>query len=135
MINRVFSFGMAFVAVTIGFASCDDEGTPADESLVITIAEPIEGQTADSGDTLHIKWSANAGDGHDLHEALVILDNVTAGTIAFSDTPEVHGLTTFDYHEHVVPTVGADSDLKLTVTVSDHDGNESTKIVNLHVHP
>lgn len=135
MINRIFSFGMAFVAVTIGFTSCDDEETPVDESPVITIGEPTEGETVNSGDTLHIEWSANAGEGHDLHEALVILDNVTAGTIAFSDTPEVHGLTTFNYHEHVVPTVTAHSDFELTVTVSDHDGNESTKVVNLHVHP
>jgi hypothetical protein len=124
---------MAFVAVTIGLTSCEDEETPVDESPVITIAEPMEGETVNSGDTLHIEWSATTV--HDLHEAMVVLNNVTAGAIAFSDTPEVHGLTSFNYHEHVVPTVSADSDFKLTVTVSDHEGNESTKEVNLHVHP
>lgn len=133
MTFRIFSYGMAFVAVTIGLTSCEDEETPVDESPVITIGEPTEGETVNSGDTLHIEWGATTV--HDLHEALVILNNVTAGTIAFSDTPEVHGLTSFNYHEHVVPTVSADSDFRLTVTVSDHEGNQSTKEVNLHVHP
>lgn len=125
-----------FSSMAIVMVSCDDDDTPEDLSPVVTIAEPTAGDSFKSGDTLHIEWNATAGAGHDLHESLVLLMNLADSTLAFSDTPYVHELTTFDYHEHVVlPTVSAANQFKLTVTVSDHDGLEAMKEVSFQVNP
>lgn len=102
----------------------DDQGVPT-----LTINSPTEAQALNTGDTLHIDWTG--GDDDDLHEALVVLENVTAANILFSDTPAVHGLATYSYMAHVPITATGPASLKLTVTISDHAEHEVSKVVNL----
>ena len=97
---------------------------------VLTIAEPLANASV-SGE-VHIEGDVTDASLHEM-EIKVTLDS--DGSQLFIATPEVHDETAYHFHEHWIPSVAAETAVTLTITVSDHSENTTTKTVKFTVKP
>ena len=114
--------------------SCDKDNDNQDnESPVITILQPTIGQTYTSGDTVHIQ--AAISDNDQLHDISAVISRTFN-----EDTEDVWTLETHSHDEtfdlfgwYVIEVPGMHNDFVLSVTASDHNGNEETQSFEFHV--
>lgn len=115
------------------FAACkDDDDTTDKNAPVVTITSPTAGESI-SGE-VHIMFSVTD---ESLHELLVtVTDDATGDTLYIpAEDPEVHDLTSYDFHDHFTPTIAAETDVTLNILAEDHSDHTTTKTVKFKVKP
>ncbi len=120
---------IGLLAITM-FEACknDHEETPP----VITINAPIEDTEYEQNDTVF--FTGNITHSVDLHEYMIEMKDVDHDTVLYTSTTHTHG-TSADFNEYWVNHVADHTQMLLTVTAEDHDGNKSSKVVHFHCHP
>ncbi|MFN8287930.1 MAG: DUF4625 domain-containing protein [Chitinophagales bacterium] len=120
-----FTLLMVSAGFLFTIQACKDK---ENQAPVITLAEPADGEMVMLGDSVHIEFTAT--DDEELHEASVIIKSHMGDTV-YAEYPMVHGLKTYDYHEHYHPV---DTGMfHINIAVSDHDDKTTTKEVMFHV--
>ena len=102
---------------------------------VITVAEPMTNDTLSiSADPeIHIEFTVTDQAG--LHDLSVLLIKNNTDTL-LNETPTVHDLTVFSYHEHVMQSgITSLVNMKAIIKADDHGGNVETKTIEFFVKP
>lgn len=97
---------------------------------VLTILEPLSNDSV-SGE---VSIEGDVTD-ESLHEMEIKVTLDADGSQLFLATPEVHDETAYHFHEHWTPTVSEETAVTLTIIVSDHSDNTTTKTVKFTVKP
>lgn len=125
-------FYISFLGITLTMVSCEKEDTT---DPVITVNEPAVGDILTLSVDPEVHIEIDVSDETSLHEMSVEVKDA-AGNIIFSDAPTVHDLKNYSYHEHFEPAgIAAETDMTLTVSVSDHADHEVTAAVSFKVKP
>jgi hypothetical protein len=115
----------------ISFAAChkhDDENDTT--APVLTIEDPIENESLNGEIHIHGKVTDES-----LHELNIVVKSDADGSVIFQKAPEVHDETSYSFDEHFTKAVGAETPVTLTITVSDHSDNTTTKSVKFKLKP
>lgn len=105
----------------------DDHGTTP-VTATISITSLNEGDTIQSGETLHINGTISAS--AEMHGYQVLVHNHTTMTDVFSTDAHTHA-TSYNIHEHWTNNVSDTSNMMLKITaMKDHDGNQEIKTIN-----
>jgi hypothetical protein len=112
-------------------SNTDNTSTPTttDKAPKVDLLSPSENKELKTGDTL--KVVANVSHDRQLHEWSIILRN-EANEIVWERGKHTHAQNII-ISENWVNTISADNNLKLTLNVKDHYGEERTILVNLKV--
>jgi hypothetical protein len=111
-------------------AACHKHDENDTNAPVVTIASPTEAASIQG--EIHIEGTVTD---ESLHEMEIKLTKDSDGSELFKATPAVHDETSYTFHEHYTPTVAAETAVTLTITVSDHSENTTTKTVKFTVKP
>lgn len=127
-----FKFLIASALFFTAFAACKKDDDKDTKAPVVTISSPTEGESI-SGE-VHIMVSLTD---ESLHELLIsVTDDATGDTLYMpAEDPEVHDLTSFDFHDHWTPNVSAETSVTLNVLAEDHSDNATTKTLKFKVKP
>jgi hypothetical protein len=127
-----FKFLIASALLISVFAACKKDDDKDSKAPVVTISSPTEGESI-SGE-VHIEFSVTD---KSLHELLVtVTDDATGDTLYMpAEDPEVHDLTSYDFHDHFTPTVAAETNVTLNVLAEDHSDHATTKTLKFKVKP
>lgn len=121
---------IAMLTTLIALQACRHDHN---ESLpVITINHPVVNATYALNDTVWIE--GNITHVAELHEFVVELKDITRDTVVFTTSTHTH-VTSAEIKEQWINNVTQHTDMLLTITADDHDGNTTTKTVNFHCHP
>jgi len=124
-----FLFTTLIAVASLSVTSCEkkDESSPE-----ITLLEPSEGDTISlSTDSVHIEF--HIMDNDEIHMAKV--DVAQSGVNIFSNSNDVDA-PMYHFHQHMKPqNISAVTPLELTITASDHSGNQSSKKATFYVKP
>lgn len=115
--------------------SCANDKEKDAKKPIITIIEPIPGDTMSMAveDSVHLEFSAS--DNKALHSVNVKVIN-SSNVVVFNENPAVDGLKLFHYHAHYHPgTVTTFTPLTLAITATDQDGNTASESVNFNIKP
>lgn len=126
-------YAFLLVVALLWLTACDqnnDMVTP--ETLSIQIDSPTEGWMAHSGANVRIE--ATISDPVELHTYKVTLINNKTGAKVLEINDHDHS-TEVVIDTTVSPTVTAHSDFILTITATNHSGDELTKERKFHLHP
>lgn len=117
----------AFCLLTV--AACHEHGDENDTTApTVTITSPAE--NASVVGEVHVECTVSDAS---LHEMEVKVTKDSDGTVLYSATPTVHDETSYEFHEHFTPALAAETAATLTVTVSDHSDQTTTKTVKFTV--
>ena len=121
-----------FIWLTV---ACKKKQT-ADISLpIITVAEPGANDTLSLAAEPEVHLEFTVTDESSLATLTVLLVKNNADTLLF-ETPAVHGLSVYPYHEHVIPVgITALTPLTARITATDHSGNMANQTINFFVEP
>ena len=111
-------------------AACHKHDEDDTVAPVITLEDPEEGASL-SGE-VHVHGKVTDGS---LHEMEIKVTKDSDGSELLKATPEVHDKTEYSFDEHFTPAVAAETAVTLTITVSDHNDNSTTKTVKFKVKP
>jgi hypothetical protein len=123
----------ASVATALTLGAChkhDDEDENDKEAPVLTIESPAE-NAALKGE-IHVH--GNVTD-KSLHEMEIKVTEDVGGAVLLDVSPKVHDETDFDFDEHFTKAVSSETAVTLTITVSDHGDNTTTKTVKFKLIP
>lgn len=125
---------IAIMAIGVFFImSCEKDEVIVDKDIpVITLMSPMASMYM-AGDTIQIH--AEISDNDELHEIIGKLERTHMGLTDEVWTLDTHSHTkTYSLHDtYIVEVNGMHTDFKLTLTVSDHNGNVGTKEFTFHV--
>lgn len=130
------SLNIFIIAITLVFiyftAGCKKDQVD-NEKPVILIEELSQGDTVNvTTDSVHVEFHVT--DNVELHEVKVEITNAK-DSILYQDSQDVD-MPSLQYHKHFIPkaTVGI-VPLTMTVTASDHSGNEAKQSVGFYIKP
>jgi hypothetical protein len=122
----LFSF-LTIIASTVVSCRKDDE---THGQTTVAILSPAAGIALNEQDTVWIKAELSSED--NLHEFSVSVKNLSDGTNAYTYNGHSHDKQA-SVNVYYLPSVDADSDMELTVTAMDHNGNKVSKTVVFRV--
>lgn len=96
------------------------------ENPVITITSPTEGSMSGIGDSILIAFTITDAD---MHGYEIAVTNTANSAVIFEADEHTHGNVTYSQK---FKSPAAATQMQLTVTGEDHNGNTSTKSVNFH---
>lgn len=111
----------------------NDNNSSGTSPIDIVINTPITGSVYHLSDTVFV--NAKISDAANVHEFLVKIKNNTINEVALSWTEHIHSDASIVLDTFWINDVGHHSDMELTVSASDHEGNYSEKNVSFHCHP
>jgi len=125
-----FSFwAFALLAALFIIPSCKHDHDDDDANApVLTIENPIADASLSGQIHIHGKVTDES-----LHAMEIKLTKDSDGTELLKVTPGVHDKMEYSFDEHVTPTVAVETPVTLTITVSDHSDNNTTKTVKFTV--
>jgi len=124
-----FLFTTLIAVASLSVTSCEkkDESSPE-----ITLLEPTAGDTI-SLTTDSVRIAVHVKDNDEIHMANV--DVTQAGVNIFSNCSDVDA-PMYDFQQDFKPqNISAVTPLELTITASDHSGNQSSKKATFYVKP
>jgi hypothetical protein len=132
-INKILKIGLIVVFIATTFSCKKDDSTAPEPTITINIQSPTEGTVLQHGDTLRI--DADVTSPVQLHGYEWILRSKNGNTELASGSDHVHELNfsiTGEYINIVTDTTMAELEIVAEV---DHEGNETTKKVNIILYP
>jgi hypothetical protein len=136
--NNNFQKIISIIIISISFFACSKHthSTTTDATKpIITVAEPTANDTLSLAlePEVHVEFTTTDESG--LHELNVLVIKNSTDTL-LNDNPTVHDLTTYAYHEHVIPTgIISVTPMKVVITVNDHGNNIESRIINFFIEP
>jgi len=115
--------------IVIAVQSCKKKN----EAPVVTIEEPMVGDTIVSGGELHFQGTAS--DDNELHEGKLEVLRAADDSVLLSATLTVHALKSYAYHEHFDILTTTPMAAKARATFSDHDEVTTVKEVTVQLMP
>lgn len=103
------------------------------EAPVVTIQEPMVGDTIVSGGELHFQGTAS--DDNELHEGKLEVLRATDDSVLLRATLTVHALKSYTFHEHFDILTTVPMAAKARATFSDHDEAITVKEVAVQLMP
>ncbi len=129
-ITAVFIIATVFVACTKHTSETTDTTKP-----VITVVEPMADDTLSLAvePEIHIEFTVTDETG--LHELNVLLIKNNVDTL-MNESPAVHDLKTYSFHEHAIPTgISSLTPMKAILTAEDHGENKEVKTISFFITP
>jgi hypothetical protein len=134
---KMNNINVKLIAITlIGaclFAACDDDKETELEDPQIEITSPTAHAMIALNDTVWM--TGNLTHHHGMHEYKITLNNVSQDSVVYDSTVEIHDMKDVDFEHFWINSVSDHSDMKLTVTASDHDSRVGTAEREFHCHP
>lgn len=126
MKKQIFFSLLLLFAGMFTFNACKENNeAPDTEAPVVEIESPAANASIQGAVDVHL----HATDAS-LHEMEIKVIKDADGSTVYEDTPTVHDETDYHYEESFTPSgLAADTPMTLTVTVSDHSDNVTTKTV------
>ncbi len=135
--NNNFQKIISIIIISTSLFACSKHTHSTTDTIkpTITVAEPTANDTLSLAlePEVHVEFTTT--DETNLHElnVLVIMNNTDT---LLNDNPSVHDLTSYAYHEHVVPTgIVSITPMKVVIKSNDYSGNTETKIINFFIEP
>lgn len=122
-------FFAVFCLLTV--AACHDHEHEDDANApVVTIEAPLEGASISGPVNIHVKVTDES-----LHEMEIKVTKDGDGSELFKTNPTVHDKTEFNFEESFTPSVTSETAVTLTIKVTDHGDNTTTKVAKFTVKP
>lgn len=123
MNKNVFYTLLIIISFLFILQACKKDNLTKYQAPVVEFISPVHAQEYQESDTLWVRLNLSSQD--DLHEFTVKIQNVTENKEAFTYNGHSHNRTA-DLNLFFMPNVNEDADMKLTVIMFDHNGNQSS---------
>lgn len=125
------------IATLISLNACHKTHADSNDTAkpIITMVEPMANDTLSLAvePEIHVEFTVTDETG--LHDVSVLLIKNNTDTL-MNETPTVHDLKVFSFHEHVIPTgIASLVPMKVVIKAADHGGNVETKTIEFFVEP
>lgn len=130
--------GMLAISLLIGLSACNKDeddhghGSPDTEKPVVTISSPTDMQVYYTGDTVKIKGLVTDAS---LHELQIKIIKDSDASVLFTETVDVHDLTSYSISSNWKSFVSDHSNAKVIVLAEDHSANFGSDTVRIHIMP
>ena len=121
--SKKLIFSISIIAI-IMITACGKESDT--DNPVVTITSPTEGQMFSNGDSALVAFTITDADTHGFDLSIT---NTTNSAVLFEEDEHSHDNITFS-KKYKLPDVA--TQMKITITGEDHNGNTTTKSVNFH---